>query len=92
MSRAKKPEMLGDAPIQPEVHQMMNDLGRALDMMLNHDLPKDKKEWGFVLLMFPFEAGGRCNYISNARREDVVIMLKEQIKRFEGQPDVSGHA
>ena len=31
-------------------------------------------------------------YISNANRGDVVIMLKEQLKRFEGQPDLTGHA
>jgi hypothetical protein len=45
-------------------------------------------------LVFPFGAeDGRCNYISNgADRRDIVTMLKEQIKRFEGQPDMEGHA
>jgi hypothetical protein len=33
-----------------------------------------------------------CNYISNARREDVIMLLKEQLARFEGQPEVSGRA
>jgi hypothetical protein len=28
---------------------------------------------------------GRCNYISNADRKDVVALMKEQIKLFEGQ-------
>jgi hypothetical protein len=48
-----------------------------------------------VLLVFPFgegEEGQRANYISNADREDVVTLLKEQIKRFEGQPEMTGHA
>lgn len=36
---------------------------------------------------------GRCNYISNGvDRKDVVTLMKEQIKRFEGQPDVTGRA
>ena len=36
---------------------------------------------------------GRCNYISNgADRKDIVVMLKEQIKRFEGQPEMKGEA
>ena len=41
------------------------------------------------LLVFPFGDGpGRCNYISNGvNRDDVVTLMKEQIKRFEGQPD-----
>jgi hypothetical protein len=34
----------------------------------------------------------RCNYISNGRREDVVVLLKEQLARFEGSPDVTGRA
>lgn len=33
-----------------------------------------------------------CNYISNAVRDDVVVLLKEQLARFEGSPDVTGHA
>jgi hypothetical protein len=52
------------------------------------------REVGFVLLVFPFgEKEGRCNYISNgADRRDIVTMMKEQIKRFEGQPEMSGRA
>lgn len=36
---------------------------------------------------------GRCNYISNgADRNDVVVLMKEMIARFEGQPKMSGRA
>jgi TolB-like protein len=85
-------ERLGDAPIDPKHHEMMNKLAVALDRILNADVKP--KENGFILIVFPFEnvkEGGRANYISNANRKDVVIMLKEQIKRFEGQPEMKGH-
>lgn len=84
-------ERIGDAPIDPKLHEMMNALAHGIDEILNGK--ERPKTLGFVLMMFPFEDhGGRCNYISNAQRADIVIMLKEQIKRFEGQPDVTGHA
>jgi hypothetical protein len=90
-------ERLGDAPIQEELRAKMNAIGKVLDETLND---KRAKQWGFVLIAFPFaevelvKGGdtGRANYISNARREDVVTMLKEQIKRFEGQPEITGRA
>lgn len=87
---------LGDAPIEPKFHSFMNKLAHILDEAFNggRTKPADRKT-GFVLIVFPFDQvmeGGRANYISNAQRDDVVIMLKEQIKRFEGQPEVSGRA
>lgn len=84
---------LGDAPIQEELYEMMNALARGLDKILNGEAKGDAKKNGFVLLVFPFEGHeGRCNYISNAQRDDIIVLLKEQIKRFEGQPEVSGTA
>lgn len=93
-------ERLGDAPIQPEYREKMNALAQALDDVFNGPATGTDRKTGFVLIVFPFEeaekakAGdtGRANYISNARRDEVVIMLKEQIKRFEGQPEIEGHA
>lgn len=90
---------LGDAPIQPELKATMNKLGRLLDVALNSDdsytqvgSPEDKRRWGFCLMVFPFkDFDGRANYLSNANRDDVLVLLKEQIRRFEGAPDVTGH-
>lgn len=83
---------LGDAPVEPAYREKMNAVARALDEIFNGDLKGQDRTTGFVLLVFRYgESEGRCNYISNgADRRDVVTMLKEQIKRFEGQPDVSG--
>ena len=81
---------LGDAPIEPEHMEKMNALAQGLDKVLNHGhLPL--KKTGFVLLVFPFgDHAGRCNYISNAERDDIVVLLKEQLARFRGMPETKG--
>ncbi len=86
-------ERLGDAPIEPQFVEKMNALARGIDEIFNGELKGDARLTGFVLLVFPFgEKEGRCNYISNgADRKDIVTMMKEQIKRFEGQPEMKGH-
>jgi hypothetical protein len=85
-------ERLGDAPIEPAYIEQMNALANILDELFNGEAKGDDRKVGFILMVFPFETGGRCNYISNAHRPDVVVMLKEQIKRFEGQPELKGTA
>jgi len=82
---------LGDAPIEDKQRDVMNAVAEGLDKVFNGD---GKKETGFVLLVFPYDGHeGRANYISNgADRADVVTLMKEQIARFEGQPELSGSA
>jgi hypothetical protein len=89
-----KHERLGDRPIDPKYRNMMNRVAKALDGTFNGEARGAERAVGFVLLVFPFgEKDGRCNYISNgADRRDIVTLFKEQIKRFEGQPDMTGHA
>lgn len=84
---------LGDAPVEPEFVEKMTAVMQTVDEFFNGQVRP--KQIGIILMVFPFEevkADGRCNYMSNAKREDVVVMLKEQIKRFEGQPYVTGRA
>lgn len=96
MGEHKRPKhQIGDAPIQPELIQVMNVLARALDEVLNGKPPLPpmdyKKKWGFVLMCFPFDNfDGRCNYISNSDRADIKVLLKEQLARFEGMPETKG--
>lgn len=83
---------LGDGPIEPKYKDLLNGLAAGIDKILNgpHPMPR---ETGFVLLVFPFDGHeGRCNYISNAKRDDIVVLLREQLRRFEGAPDVKGTA
>lgn len=83
---------LGDAPIEPVYVDMMNGVAKALDETFNGRKTGEERKVGFVLMMFNFGDTGRCNYISNAKRADVVTLLKEQLARFQGQPDITGHA
>jgi len=93
MKAADKQERLGDAPIERKHHTMMNTLAHTLDELFNGDARGDDRKNGFILMVFPFHgADGRANYISNAQRADIVTMLKEQLARFEGQPEMTGRA
>jgi hypothetical protein len=73
----------------------MNSIATALDKLYNGDKTGKDKDIGFVLLVFPYGqvSDGRVNYISNgANRRDIISLMKEMIARFEGQPEVTGHA
>src|SRR5215467_2359540 len=87
-------ERLGDAPIEPAYREMMNGVAKALDQAFNGDDRGNDRKVDFVLLVFEYgEQEGRCNYISNgADRKDIVTLFREQIKRFEGQPEITGRA
>jgi hypothetical protein len=72
--------------------RMLNTIAGVLDETFNHG--NKPKTTAFVLLVMPFDApvGARVNYVSNADRKDIVIMMKEVIARFEGQPEQKGTA
>jgi hypothetical protein len=90
--RSAPRERLGDKPIEPEYIELMNQTASALDELFNGELKHPNKTTGFVLMVFKFGEGGRCNYVSNAARTDVITLLKEQLARFEGMPEQTGHA
>lgn len=78
---------IGDGPVEPQYLEMMKGIGRAIDQLFN---PPGKQTTGFVLMVFPFnDAGGvgRCNYLSNAQREDVMTLLRDQLAYFESLGD-----
>jgi hypothetical protein len=92
-SEAMTGKTLGDAPIEPAYREKMNLIAGFLDEQFNGDLRGKDRKVGFCLMLFEFgEGAGRANYISNADRADVVTLLKEQLARFEGQPDMKGTA
>lgn len=72
--------------------QLLQSIAGGLDSILNGE--QRSKKNGFVLLVFPFDGpdNARTNYVSNAKREDIVIALKEIVSRFEGQPETRGYA
>lgn len=84
----------GSGPIQQAYRDRMRALADVLDDQFNGPRRGAARKVGFVLLVFPFGSdpkdGHRTNYISNAPREDVLLMLKEQVRYFEGMPDNQG--
>lgn len=92
MSAVDKNETLGSGPIDTQFRELMNNLAGNLDGIFNGDKHGADRETGFVLLVFPFTRDGvkyegRANYISNANRADIIVLLKEQLAYFQGQPD-----
>ncbi len=67
----------------------MNALAVELDEIFNGKRPA-KRQTGFVLLVFPFgdAQAGRMNYLSNGKREDVKVALKELLAQWEGMPSI----
>lgn len=90
----RSPHTLGDAPIEAGYREKMNAIAAALDEAFNGDARAPNKETGFVLLVFKYgSTDGRANFISNgADRKDIVVLFKEMIAQFEGQPEVKGTA
>jgi hypothetical protein len=87
-------EQLGDAPIEDQYRAQMNAVAQTLDEFFNGRAKGRARKTGFVLLVFPYsDHGGRANFISNgADRKDLVLLMKEMIARFEGQPEIEGKA
>lgn len=90
---------MGQKPIQPEFHALMNALASGIDQALNGPkLPGVPPKVGFVLLCAEFGKieGGKVNYISNGQRADMIAMLKEYLARLEGRvpqtSDTEGNA
>jgi len=80
-------------PQEQEDQKVRSDL-QALARHVDKQLPYG---WGFVVLAFPFGAGGRMNYVANAERADVVRAMYEFIEATKGQwaehePEVSAAA
>lgn len=83
---------LGDAPVESQYAERMKTVARIVDTVFNGPRTEAPRQVGFVLLVFPLEGHeGRCNYMSNANRADIVVLLKEQLARFEGRMSEEGH-
>lgn len=76
---------LGDQPIEQIHAKLMTGIASFLDEELNGDLKGEARLYGFCLMVFQFgdEHKGRVNYISNARRQDVIRLLRDQLAKFE---------
>jgi hypothetical protein len=69
-----------------DTRHLMQDMGRAVRRILPHG-------WGFFLLTFRFGDvdDSRCNYISDAKRQDVINVMKEWLIKAGAQEDWMKH-
>jgi hypothetical protein len=83
---------MSNDPIAKRYRRAMNSIATAIDETFNGT--KLPKKVVFVMLIAEFGniTDGRVNYISNGDRRDIVVMLKEILARFEGQPEQQGTA
>lgn len=82
---------LTPTPIEPKYAEIMKALAEGIDGIVNPD--PEHKDTGFILMLFPLAGHeGRCNYISNGSRDDIRVLLREQLARFEGRLGDAGRA
>lgn len=61
-----------------EANMVVRSRLRSMAKFIESLLPRG---YGFFVLCFPFGEGGRAEYASNAKREDVMQAMKEFIER-----------
>jgi hypothetical protein len=91
-STVNKPKRAADDKPMSATRAFLNELATDIDTMLNGEPLKPDRKIAFVLLTFPFrameDAAPRCNYVSNGvDRREMIVLFKELIARFEGQPE-----
>jgi hypothetical protein len=78
-------------PIEPNIRELMNDIGRILGNAIRENTKKTGEDYRFALLMFaanrtgPAGEVGSINYISNAERRSMIEAMKEFIRNAEAE-------
>jgi hypothetical protein len=72
-------------PIDPEYVEVMNVLAATIDRMFNEKGKPRKVAFALLTANVGATDGGRVNYIGNASRNDMVVLMKEYIARHEGR-------
>ncbi len=60
---------------------------KAMNKMADKVKAMIPKEFGFTILVFPFNNPGTANYVSNAQRPDMIKALRETADRLEKKED-----
>ncbi len=66
--------------------ELLNNKNREIGKLIGSRVPAGV---GFALLLFNMGESGWMNYISNARREDMVKAMRELLFKIEGE-DLTG--
>lgn len=69
-----------------------NALAELLDQILSFDRGPHPEDRQMFILIWGEYSGSDTNYISNAQREGVKVLMQELLARWEGQPEMEGRA
>ena len=73
---------------QQHIEECLKHIAGAIEHTIEHEFGR----MGFALLVFEFNKPGISNYVSNARREDMIKSLRETADRLENRQDIPpGH-
>lgn len=67
------------------IREVSLGIGRTIQEGINQG--KHPNKYGFFLAVFEFGEAGRFNYVSNARRGEVVTLLREMAEKFENDTE-----
>jgi hypothetical protein len=76
--------MAEQAKITPKIEEAMRYWSNNIKLMTDHEFGKDKI--GHLILIFPYGHDVSCSWISTARRDSVVKMLRHLADHIEN-PD-----
>lgn len=64
--------------------EIVRDRLQGMAKWIKAQLPS--RDWGFILLAFPFGPGGNLMYVANAHRDDVIQSMREFIAKNRENP------
>lgn len=76
--------MINQIEKQQQIEEALRHIAGAIEYTINHEFGK----MGFALLVFDFHKPGISNYISNAKRSDMITTLRETADRLEKNQDI----
>jgi len=77
-------KIINGAEAQILTELVMKELGAEINEALEATFGKK----GFALIVFDFNKPGISNYVSNAKREDMIAALRETADRIEKNQDI----
>lgn len=69
---------------QQQIEEALKHIASAIEYTINYEFGK----MGFALIVFDFNQPGISNYISNAKRADMIKSLRETADRLEKRQDL----
>jgi hypothetical protein len=75
---------MSDVEKQQRIETVLRYIATAVEGVIKHEFG----EMGFAIILFDFYKPGIGNYISNARRHEMIKALRESADRLENNEDI----